>query len=304
MHFGPARTGEKPRLLLSFSGGRTSGYMTRMCLTKLVDQFEMLVVFANTGQENGQTLEFVRDCDRHFGFNTAWVEAVPFHGERKSSGHRVVTFETASRKGEPFEAMIQKYGIPNRNFPHCTRELKRNAINSYMESIGWADYATAIGVRPDEARRVNPKAVQQQIAYPLIDWFWADKQDVNDWWEGQTFDLRLREHEGNCAWCWKKSDAKHFLLIRERPTVYEFPARMESLYGYVGPMHKKDPDAPPHRFFRLGRSTQEMFAAAAAVGDQPVKVLERLAAVEDADANGGCTESCELYPMLDFGEVA
>src|SRR6185436_10141652 len=104
---------------------------------------------------------------------TVWIEAMVFHGERKSSGHRVVRFDTADRSGQPFESMIQKYGIPNRSNPHCTRELKLNAINSYMASIGWTDYMTAIGVRPDEARRVDQKAVERQIVYPLIDWFWA-----------------------------------------------------------------------------------------------------------------------------------
>jgi len=36
----------------------------------------------------------------------------------------LVTFETASRNGEPFEEMIQKYGITNMQSPQCTRNLK------------------------------------------------------------------------------------------------------------------------------------------------------------------------------------
>lgn len=252
----PRPDGSKPRLFLSFSGGKTSGTMTRLCLQHLADTFDMVVAFANTGEEDERTLQFVHNCDVHFGFRTVWLEAQvnPEHGE--GTTHRIVTFETASRKGEPFEAVIQKYGVPNRNFPHCTRELKKRVLESYMRSIGWTDYYTAIGIRPDESRRVNPSAVEQQVVYPLIDWFWMDKQDVNDWWEQQPFGLGMREHEGNCRWCWKKSDAKHFLLIRENPAIYDFPARMEASYGYVGPMHKKDPTAPPHVFFRLGRSTQ------------------------------------------------
>lgn len=297
----PRADGSKPRLFLSFSGGKTSGVMTRMCLQHLSDVFEIVVGFSNTGEEDERCLRFVHNCDVHFGFKTVWLEAVvnPEHGE--GTTHRVVSYETASRKGEPFEAVIQKYGIPNRSFPHCTRELKQKAMDSYLRSIGWTDYYTAIGIRPDEGRRVNAKAVQQKIVYPLIDWFYMDKQDVNDWWEEQPFNLDMREHEGNCRWCWKKSDAKHFLLWRENPAVFEFPARMEAMYPRVGAEFAKDQTCRDRVFFRQNRSTQDLIAAAQVLADQPVRVLERLAATTDSDANGGCSESCELYPMLDFG---
>lgn len=60
----------KPRLLVLFSGGRTSAYMTYRILKEYADQYEIVVCFANTGRENPETLDFVRDCDQHFGFNT------------------------------------------------------------------------------------------------------------------------------------------------------------------------------------------------------------------------------------------
>ena len=50
--------------LISFSGGRTSAYM----LKKIIEAYDgtlpddMHVVFANTGKEMPQTLDFVRDC--------------------------------------------------------------------------------------------------------------------------------------------------------------------------------------------------------------------------------------------------
>ena len=71
------------------------------------------------------------------GSGGVWVEAVA-HAERGiASTHRIVDFSTASRNGEPFEDVIKVYGIPNMNYLHCTRELKANAIRSYMRSIGW-----------------------------------------------------------------------------------------------------------------------------------------------------------------------
>lgn len=287
------------RLLISFSGGRTSGYMTRRLLTECAGEYEMLVVFANTGEENEATLEFVHACDTQFGFGTVWVEAVTDPRPGVGTRHRVVTFETASRHGEPFEAMIAKYGIPNTAHPHCTKFLKRRAIESYAKSVEWRDgYAIALGIRVDERRRAKP-ALDREVVYPLVDRWPVDKAEVNEWWSEQPFDLQLQEHEGNCKWCWKKSFRKHARLIAERPQVYDFPARMEAQYGHVMPPDEAERrkhallDVVPRRaFFREGTSTALLFKRCAIL--PPWQGPH-----EKADENGGCTESCELFPMED-----
>ena len=48
----------KENLLLSFSGGRTSGYMTKQVLDNYSDKYNISVVFANTGLEQKKTLEY------------------------------------------------------------------------------------------------------------------------------------------------------------------------------------------------------------------------------------------------------
>jgi len=279
----------KPRLLISFSGGETSGYMTRTVLEAYSDQYETIVVFANTGQENEQTLEFVRDCDRNLGFGTVWVEAVVHHGERKGTSFERVMFDTASRDGGPYEEIIRKYGIPNTKFPHCTRELKLKPIHAYAASLGWTDYETAIGIRTDERRRVAKNATTDKIVYPLLDWFPSDKQDVNGFWEDQPFRLMLREHEGNCKWCWKKSESKLLRLMTERPVIFDFPARMESDYPRVGAEFLKDPTERDRTFFRGNRSVEDLRRLHAEVGSRPIP--------DAGDGDAGCAESCELYPM-------
>jgi len=140
---------------ISFSGGRTSAYMTKLLLDNWSDDYEFIVTFANTGLEHPKTLEFVHNCDKYFGFNTVWLEAVVQHGKRAAPTHKVVTFETASRSGEPFEEVIKKYGIPNAAFPGCTRDLKLAPIHSYLRDIGLEPnkVPTAIGIRSDDAAR-------------------------------------------------------------------------------------------------------------------------------------------------------
>lgn len=283
----------KPRLKVSFSGGKTSGYMTKRILDEYSDKYDITVIFANTGQENEATLKFVHDCDTHFGFNTVWVEAVVNHGVRKSSGFKVVNYETASRNGEPFEEGCKKYGVPNMTFLWCTRELKLNAMYSYMDSIGWekGSYDTAIGIRMDEKRRVSVNADVGKIVYPLIDWFPSDKQDVNDFWEDQDFTLELLEHQGNCKWCYKKSDKKLYRLAQENPEIFDFPMRMEDQYGYCGA--RKEGMTEQRVIFRRHRDTR-MLLAEAKIMNLPHRV-EEMSRLE-SDLDGGCSESCEIYP--------
>ena len=61
--------------VISFSGGRTSGYMLYKVLEAnngLPDN--ALVCFSNTGKEDEKTLEFVRDCEKNWNVPITWIE--------------------------------------------------------------------------------------------------------------------------------------------------------------------------------------------------------------------------------------
>lgn len=273
----------KPRLLCSFSGGKTSAFMTKWCLDNLGDVYDIKTVFANTGEENEKTLTFVNNCDLVFGFNTAWVEAVPMEG-RISTKHDLVDFKSASRNGEPFERIISKYGIPNTVFPHCTRELKLNPITSFLVSQGWekGSYATAIGIRIDEKRRVSKEADVRSIIYPLIDLIPMDKQDIETAIHLWPFKLELMEHQGNCKTCWKKSFKKLYKIAQETPEYFDFNKRMEEKYGRTGAGSLA---GDSRVFFRMATPTSKLILAAMECVTPPTIPLE----------DGGCSESCEIY---------
>lgn len=294
------------RLLISFSGGETSGCMTKWIMDNWLDRYEFIsIVFANTGQENEETLEFIRDCDDHFGFETIWIEGVQFPGERRSPGFMRVNFETASRDGAPFEAAIAKYGIPNQKFKDCTRNLKRKPIEAYCRSIGWefGSYDLAIGIRCDEIDRMSSDA-GRRIVYPFITDQPTTKPQVNSFWARQPFRLRLKGYQGNCKWCWKKSMRKHLTIISENPSAYDFPRRMEATYALHGPEFLKDPATridplPPgyrRTFFRGNLSVDDLFAEFERKKDA-FKPADDDAIVFDAslDVGGGCEESCEVF---------
>lgn len=276
----------KEKYHISFSGGRTSAYMTKLLIDNWSDRYEFIVTFANTGLEHPKTLDFVHNCDVHFGFNTVWLEAVVHEG-RVACTHKVVDYASASRKAEPFEAVIQKYGIPNTAFPFCTRELKINPMNSYLRSLG-LDYRTlptAIGIRDDEKRRVSKTAEATQIHYPLIDVWPTDKGEILDWWAQQAFDLNIDEFEGNCQGCYKKSFKKHFMQIERDAGVYDFHRRMEAQYRSHGPQ------VGDRVFFRQNMDTNALFKLYEETKGTPMRNAR-------ADEDSGCSESCEVYETV------
>lgn len=275
---------EKARLRVSFSGGRTSAFMSIWLKQHMADRYDMKFVFANTGWEHPDTLRFVNEVDTRYQLGVTWVEAVPRRDTGKSSGHRVVTYETASRNGEPFEAVVAAYGLPNKTFQLCNRELKRNAMQSYAQSIGWENrsYETAIGIRADETRRVNPKtAAAERLIYPLVDMHPTTKDDVLAFFEDFEWDLRIPEHQGNCIGCFKKSDKKLLTLYREDPSNFDFAIKLDALYRNVGPNNVPG----PRRMYRGFRSAPDLVREFSTVG------LDYRPSTKD----GGCSEQCDLF---------
>lgn len=266
--------------------------MASILLALYKDKYEFVFIFANTGLENEATLEFVNRCDRRYGLNVVWVEAIvdPRHGH--GIRHKVVCFATAARKGEPFEAFIAKGGIPNANKPQCSDRLKALVIESYKKSIGWSGCLHAIGIRGDESGRKSSDTAKYNLVYPLCDWEPRDKTDVNIFWENQPFRLELENHEGNCKTCWKKSDRKLWLISLEHPERYDFMARMEDKYEHVKP----NDNGERRVFFRGNRSTVNIMAES---NGMDAGYLRRLIG-SDREVDSGCSESCEPYLQSDL----
>lgn len=224
------------RLNISFSGGRSSLVMTRAILKALGGtRRNVVITFANTGQEDEKTLRFVHDADQAYGLGVVWVEARVDPRKNVGTRHRVVTFETASRNGEPFEAVIAKYGLPGPGYLHCTRELKANSIKSYLRSLCWSSgtYDTAIGIRADEIDRMQADAEARGFKYWLVR-LGITQPDVFAAFVGSNVMLDLVEALGNCVWCWKKAFWKLIWLMRHHPEVFDFPRRMEAQYAFAG----------------------------------------------------------------------
>ena len=207
---------------ISFSGGRTSAFM----LYKILEANnglpnDAIVCFANTGKECEETLEFVRDCELNWGVDIHWLEYV-YH-EEPSKRYKRVTFETASRNGEPFAASIDKNGkpyLPNPVARICTINLKIRVIDKYLKSLGWDhnEKMDWVGIRADEQRRA---AKIDRSRTPLVT-DGVTKEIVGNFWKAQFFDLKLPNYNGvtmhgNCDLCFLKPANQIFSLIHEKP---------------------------------------------------------------------------------------
>ena len=141
----------------------------------------------------------------------------------------------ASRKGEPYEALLRERGyLPNPVSRYCTTMLKIRVMRDYAPSLGWEHWTNAVGLRFDEARRVARIKNQRErwdTAAPLYH-ARVTQDDVAAFWAAQPFDLGLpivdgKTPAGNCDLCFLKSAKTISSILRTDPGLADWWIRME-----------------------------------------------------------------------------
>ena len=90
---------------------------------------------------------------------------------------------------------------------------------------------TAMGIRKDEEHRRSNRAIKDNVIYPLMDDIQVDSKFIRSWWDKQPFDLMLKDYEGNCDLCFKKSTRKKLTIIKENPKIADWWLDMEEKYS-------------------------------------------------------------------------
>jgi len=213
----------KEVLNVSTSGGRSSMFMARLIQTgeSFQREYEPLYLFCNTGKERSETLDFLKEAQERWSIPIVWLEAVVHSDKGAATTHRVVSYESASRRGEPFDAVIEKYGVPNRSYRHCTRELKQHVMASYLKSLGYKSWTSAIGFRFDEPHRMSGQTKWGPAIYPLYD-LCMRRQAIRLWWNEQPFDLGIEDYQGNCDLCFAKNLSKKVKIAQENPELLKW----------------------------------------------------------------------------------
>ena len=221
--------------LINFSGGRSSAMMLR----RIHDAHggrpppDVHVVFANTGKEREETLDFVRDCAVRWGVDVTWVERDGSQPE--GSRFREVEYETASRRGEPFAELItERSYLPNAVERFCTVALKIETARDWMRAQGYTHWTSVVGLRRDEPARVAKLRARDHkewdMAWPLYD-ARVTKADVAKFWASQDFDLHLKPGESNCDLCFFKKPVVRMRIMREHPDLAAWWIEQEARIG-------------------------------------------------------------------------
>jgi 3'-phosphoadenosine 5'-phosphosulfate sulfotransferase (PAPS reductase)/FAD synthetase len=252
--------------VISFSGGRTSGYMLwRVLQSNNGLPSDAKVIFANTGKEEEATLKFINDCSVNWNVPITWLEYLPEKPRWKE-----VTYETASRNGEPFATLIEKKNyLPNPVTRFCTVELKIRTIHRHLKDLGWKhdENSDWIGIRADEPRRAA-KVTRDRV--PLfVDGITS--KDVGNFWAEQDFDLELpningKTYHGNCDLCFLKGYPQTLSLIQEKPERaiwwIEQEAKIKSSGQFTGDGARFRKDRPSYKqMMEYSRTQGDMFGS-------------------------------------------
>ena len=252
--------------IISFSGGRSSGYMLYHILEAcggLPD--DVKVVFANTGKEREETFEFVQRCSQEWGVHITWLE----RAIGKKSTYEIVSHNSAHRKGEPFESFLDtQVRLPSPSSQGggtgrtCTADLKIKPINQWAKKeLGINKWSSVIGFRPDEMHRVarlyqcgKPEDTQTIFKFsdeekkkrkrkrkprlyetglkaqtPMAFDIKATEQGVKDFWKKMPFDLGIESWEGNCDMCFLKKRDVIKALMRKYPGMADWWIKQEKM---------------------------------------------------------------------------
>lgn len=219
------------KVQIGLSGGRTSAYMLHQILAAnggLPDRVS--VIFSNTGREMPETLDFVAEIAHRWSVPITWLEY-----RREKPGYEIVSHNSASRDGEPFEALIKaRRFLPNQQMRFCTSELKIRPAKRFLVANGWDRWTSAVGIRADEPGRLGrPQPRERWTVWHPLATAGVSRHDVAAFWSRQSFDLRLPNVNGNC-WlgncdgCFLKSEASLAALTRDYPERAAWWERMEA----------------------------------------------------------------------------
>lgn len=234
----------KKNLMVTVSGGRSSAMMARHIQTsEKYKDFEKIYVFANTGQERIETIDFLKNIVKYWKIDLHIVEAVGCSEMGVGINYKLVDFDTLSMNSEPFEEVIMHKnkgifeGLPNQESPYCSENLKTIPCKKFCDEIfGVNNYVKAIGYRKEDMpRRITFAEAKEDKTriFPLLTDFETPigNMGLNRWWDKQPFKLGIHGKYGNCELCWKKSKNTLIDNIRYGTRTIEWWQKMEDKYG-------------------------------------------------------------------------
>jgi len=278
----------------------SAGYSSVMMALKIKEWYpdhNIIYAMANTSKEREESLEFMNECDKYFGFDMVWIEAEINQEKRKGTDFKVTNFKDLKRNGELFEDGIKKYGIPCKINKWCNRELKLVPLKKYIDSIfGKNNYSIAVGLRADEMDRVMGSFKENNVFYPLLD-NGINTRDRNKFWKDKPIQITIPAFKGNCDMCFEKSNRKLMTTIIEEPNIVDWWDDMIKKYSKISlegkPSYNAYADNGGMNFFRQNNSIEDLIELA----KKPFsKATDEYVYENDLfDLEGDCGSGCVVF---------
>jgi len=230
--------------MVTVSGGRSSAMMARHIQTnEKYKDFNKVYVFCNTGMERPETIDFLKNIEKHWELPLIKIEGVYSNNLGTGVNYKVVDWENLNMTGIPFLKMIEHKnkgifeGLPSKDAPYCSENLKTIPAKKLCDKIfGVNNYKIAIGFRKEDMpKRISWPEIkeQKQKIFPLLTDFLLpiSQIDLNKYWLKEKFKLELHGKYGNCELCWKKSDNNLVENILFGTRFIEWYKNEESKYG-------------------------------------------------------------------------
>jgi len=283
-------------IFCSVSAGYSSVMMAVM-ISKWYPNYNIIYAMANTSKEDPKSLKFMDECDKYFGLNMVWIEAIINQERGKGTDYKITDFKNLKRNGEIFEEGIKKYGIPSKINKWCNRELKLVPLKKYCDSIfGLNNYSISVGMRADEIDRVSKDYKNNNVFYPLLD-KGITKKDRNRFWKDQPIQINIPAYKGNCDMCFEKSNRKLMTIIKEEPKKAEWWDNMINKYSKIT-IEGKDSynwyaENEGMNFYRQNKTIKDLVKMA----EQPFsKATDEYIYENDLfDLEGACGAGCKVF---------
>ncbi len=206
-------------LMVTVSGGRSSAMMARHIQTsEKYKDFNKVYVFCNTGMEREETINFLKNIEKHWKIPLIKIEGVYSKNLGTGVSYKIVDWHELDMNAKTFSnANMHKSkgefkGMPNSAAPYCSDMLKTQPAKKLCDKIfGVNNYVKAIGFRSEDMpKRITFAEIKEdkKRIFPLLTDFELpiSQLDLNKYWNKQPFKLELHGKFGNCELCWKKSD--------------------------------------------------------------------------------------------------
>ncbi len=230
--------------MVTVSGGRSSAMMARHIQTsEKYKDFEKIYVFCNTGMERTETIDFLKNIEKHWQIDLVKIEGV--YSEIMGVGvrYKIVDWDNLNMTAEPFAGAVRHKskgifcGLPHSEAPYCSEMLKTLPAKKLCDDIfGVNNYIKVLGYRKEDMpKRISFAKMKYDKTriFPLLTDFQypVGQSDLNGWWNKQAFKLMIHNKFGNCELCWKKSTKNLIANIQYGTNHIEWYREQEKIYG-------------------------------------------------------------------------